>query len=502
MANWKAAGPDLVQGFSFKKLTGLHSRLQECLQDCICQGNVPEWMVRGRALLIQKDTAKGAQASNYRPIACLPMMWKLLTGVVGEKLYHQLERNGLLTDEQKGCWKGSRGSKDQLLVDKAILKNCQRRLTNLSMAWIDYKKAYVMVPHSWILKCLEMVSAAKNVISIISNSMVNWTTVLTSGGMALGQVDIRRGIFQRDSLSPPLFIVIILPLTLVLQKMRAGYKLAKDMKPIDHLLFMDDLKLYRVSKDQLDSLVQVVRIFSQDIKMSFGLDKCAVLEMRRGRQVGSRGIELPDDQHIGEIEEEGYKYLGILQLDQTLNTKMKVKITSEYIRRVKKSCRSKLNGGNLIDGINTWAVGVVRYSAGIVDWTVEEVANMDRRTRKILAMNGCLQTRSNVARLYLPRKEGGRGLIGIEECVRRESKCLHDYLRESTEWMLQAALKEKVIVEEESLQDYERRRKDEKVENWKEKAPHGAFVQQISGKAGEESWRWLRNGFLKRRQKV
>ncbi|XP_068749167.1 uncharacterized protein [Montipora capricornis] len=219
--------------------------------------------------------------------------------------------------------------------------------------------------------------------------------------------------------------------------------------------------------------------------MSFGLDKCAVLEMRRGRQVGSSGIELPDDQHIGEIGEEGYKYLGILQLDQTLNTKMKGKITSEYIRRVKKLCRSKLNGGNLIDGINTWAVGVVRYSAGIVDWTMEEVANMDRRTRKILAMNGCLHTRSNVARLDLPRKEGGRGLIGIEECVKRESKSLHGYLRESTEWMLQAALKERVIIEEESLQDYERRRKDEKVKNWRQKALDGAFVQQISDEVGE-----------------
>ena len=119
---------------------------------------------------------------------------------MGEKLYPLLERNGLLTDEQKGCRKGSRGTKDQLLVDKAILKNCRRRLTNLSMAWIDYKKAYNMVPHSWILKCLDMVGAAKNMISIISNSMVNWKTVLTSGGMALGRLAIRRGIFQGDSL--------------------------------------------------------------------------------------------------------------------------------------------------------------------------------------------------------------------------------------------------------------------------------------------------------------
>ena len=100
--------------------------------------------------------------------------------------------------------------------------------------------------------------------------------------------------------------------------------------------------------------------------MLFGLDKCEVLEMRRGRLVGSSGIDLPDDQHIRKVEEEGYKYLGILQLDVTLNTKMKDKITSEYVRRVKKLCRSKLNGGNIISGINAWVVSVLRYGAGIV----------------------------------------------------------------------------------------------------------------------------------------
>ena len=67
--------------------------------------------------------------------------------------------------------------------------------------------------------------------------------------------------------------------------------------------------------------------------------------MRRRRQVGSSGIDLPDDQHIREVEEEGYKYLGMLQLDMILNTKMKGRITSDYVRRVNKLCRSKLNGG-------------------------------------------------------------------------------------------------------------------------------------------------------------
>ena len=348
---------------------------------------------------------------------------------------------------RKVAGKRSQGAKDQLLVDKAILKNCRRRMTNLSMAWIDYKKAYDMVPHSWILKCLEMVRGAKNMITIISNSMANWEMVLTSGGINLRQVDIRRGIFQGDSLITIAICFNHAATDPSATKDESWIQICKNMKPVNHLLLMDDLKLYGANKDQLDSLIQVVRVFSQDIRMSFGLDKCAIVEMRQGRQVGSSGIDLPDYQHIKEVREDGYKYLGIMQLDKILDTKMKGKITSEYLRRVKKLCRFKLNEGNLISGINTWAVSVLRYSAGIVDWTVEELVSMDRRTRKILAMNGCTHTRSNVARLYLPRKEGGRGLISIEECVVKESKSLHGYLGETTEWMLQAALNEKVLDE-------------------------------------------------------
>ena len=93
MANWRAAGPDLVQGYWFKMI---HTRLQEYMQDSICQGNVPEWMIIGRRVLIQKDPAKVNQASNYRPIACLPIIWKLLTEIMGEKLYRHLERDRLL----------------------------------------------------------------------------------------------------------------------------------------------------------------------------------------------------------------------------------------------------------------------------------------------------------------------------------------------------------------------------------------------------------------------
>lgn len=102
MANCKAAGADLVQDCWFKKLTPIHIRWQEYQEDCVCQGNIPEWIVTGRTVLMQKYPAKGSHASNYRPEACLPMMWKLLTGIMGEQLHQHLYRNGLLVDEAEG----------------------------------------------------------------------------------------------------------------------------------------------------------------------------------------------------------------------------------------------------------------------------------------------------------------------------------------------------------------------------------------------------------------
>ena len=140
----------------------------------------------------------------------------------------------------------------------------------------------------------------------------------------------------------------------------------------------------------------------------------------------SSGIEVPDDQHIVEVDENGYKYLGIFQLDQTPSTKMKGEVTAEYIGRVK-LCRSKLTGGNRIRSIYVWAVRVIRHPAGILDWTTNELVNMGRRIKKILPLHGCL----HVARPYLPRVEGQRGLTGIEVCVKRGNKSLCGYFRQN-----------------------------------------------------------------------
>ena len=118
ISNWKAPGRDGVQGYWIKNLSSLHERVSSRMNRILMgKDNLPEWMTHDRTVLCQKDPQKGNTADNYQPIICLSLMWKLSTGVIAEEMYNYLERGKIFPEEQKGCKRGSRGTKDQLLID-------------------------------------------------------------------------------------------------------------------------------------------------------------------------------------------------------------------------------------------------------------------------------------------------------------------------------------------------------------------------------------------------
>ncbi len=94
--------------------------------------------------------------NRNRPVTCLPMLWQILTAQIREKIYYSLKSRGIFSDEQKGCHKRTRGTLELLYIDQHIFNESKTRRKNLAMAWIDYKKAYDMVPKSWIQHCLKM----------------------------------------------------------------------------------------------------------------------------------------------------------------------------------------------------------------------------------------------------------------------------------------------------------------------------------------------------------
>ena len=109
--------------------------------------------------------------------------------------------------------------------------------------------------------------------------------------------------------------------------------------------------------------------------------------MKRGKVTLTEGIELPSGATIKDIETEGYKYLGILEFDSVREKDMIRNFQSEYFRRSRLVMRSKLNGRNKIKALNTWAISMLRYGAGILKWRKNVLDEMDRQTRKIMTMN-------------------------------------------------------------------------------------------------------------------
>ena len=143
----------------------------------------------------------------------------------------------------------------------------------------------------------------------------------------------------------------LFPLTTLLRQHNKGFIIADEI--ISYMLYLDDIKFYAKSKDDMVSLMNTVRIFFTDIRMDFGFEKCATLSMKIGNVAYCKGIELPTGiiraLPIGSC----HKFLGALeaggfQCEDTKCEDTKCKVKETYKQRLRLILKSKLNGKNQV----------------------------------------------------------------------------------------------------------------------------------------------------------
>ena len=291
----------------------LHSRQTSTRNEQMPTRNTNTWLDDQRKDYINPNESEQKNCSKQLQTDNLPTndVLKILTAQIREKIYYSLTSRGLFPDGQKGFRKGSRHTAELHYIDQHILNETRTKRKNLAMAWIDNKKAYDMVPQSWIIHCLKIYKISYEVINFIEKTMQTWRVKLTAGRSSLAETKIQRGIFQGDALSPLLFIIVMMPHDHILRKCIAGYKLSRSQEKIIHLMYMDDIKLFAKNEKELETLIHAVRIYSQDIGMEFSIEKCAMFVMKSGKWHISDGMELPNHDKIrtlGENETYRYKY--------------------------------------------------------------------------------------------------------------------------------------------------------------------------------------------------
>ncbi len=318
--------------------------------------------------------------------------------------------------------------------------------------------------------------------------MQNWKTRISNR-----EVRFRRGIFRGDSLAPLIFVICLIPISRALKQAGLEYSLGRGKVSVSHLWFMDDCKLYAKDSKQQQKQVQILEEEAKKTGMAFGLSKCASQTMKRGRITEAATPTTVGGEKLPRVPEHGYKYLGMLQTDLIDHKQMKEKLTAEYKARVRKILRkTHLNAANTIKAINTWAVSVLRYSAGIVKWTKEESRQLDRDTRKLLAAERMFNMNGDVDRLYIRRREGGKGLISVEDCIRQEDQNLRNYIHSLPKTALTAASQESHPQPEEVPEESRKKR-------YQEKKLHGQFERQTREiRDTESTFRWLQTSQLKR----
>ncbi|XP_044760181.1 uncharacterized protein LOC123317642 [Coccinella septempunctata] len=507
--NWATPGCDKLHNYWWKHFTNIHEVLSLILKKSLTDPlSLPPYLTQGLTYLIPK-AGDLRNPNNYRPITCLPAVYKILTSVITKHIHQHLRTNNLMAPEQGGGRIRTKGSKELLIVDYIVTKQARKKLRNISVAWIDYRKAFDSVPHTWLLKVLKMHGVHEKLIHLLRFLMQTWRTSLlirTGDGMKQSRsIKIRRGVFQGDTLSAIWFCMAINPLSALLRNTEYGYVIDKQRSiRINHSLYIDDLKLYGANFEQIKRLLEIVSLFSESIGMSFGVDKCATLEVRRGKiQNTSLGTTLMNQTTIPSLNvDDSYKYLGIKQALDIKTSEMKELYREKILRRVNILLRSKLNSRSLFTAINIWAIPTVAYSFGIITWSTTDLQEMDRALRRMLTKHGVHHPHSSTIRLYLPRHQGGRGLLSLEKIHQENITTLRNYfLRKNSPFFQAIREADRDISALRLSGSYSQpadRTVEELIEEWSSKALHGRYPgclkkENINKK---ESLTYLTAGYL------
>ena len=171
--------------------------------------------------------------------------------------------------EKRGAKEQCSGTIDNLFVDCMVCQDCQRGRRNLSMAWIDVRKAYDSVDHHWLSKMFSLHRFAKWIGNLIDRLSAKWNTTITvrtkQGVETSERIMFRKGLPKGDTLCPKLFTLCLNPIA---WKLRAteGYRLSKPIgAKITDLLYVDDLKVYTAWEGKLERVLRETRVAMENV---------------------------------------------------------------------------------------------------------------------------------------------------------------------------------------------------------------------------------------------
>jgi hypothetical protein len=252
-------------------------------------------VTHGRTVLLPKIEDLSDER-ECRPITYLSTCYKIFTGNVGCYVKEHAERNNIWDRSQVGTCSGVLGTVDRLIVDNSIMDEVREKKRNLAVAFSDYRKAYDMIRHDWILRVYRWMRVPEKVLNVLSRLMEGWKTrleVTDKGEVRISRwINIRKGFLQGDSYSA----VSFLPDGSTNCNDSGGDRWVQDgttrrKRPKENI--QNTQSIHRCSNLEIAS--EMIVNASMDTGAYYGVKKCAEVVFKDGKMVK------------GEEKREGYR---------------------------------------------------------------------------------------------------------------------------------------------------------------------------------------------------
>ena len=421
--NWTAPGMDGIQNYWWKKFTSVWPYLVHVLTKLTDEPNrIKSWLPIGKTVLLPKTENIGI-VSDYRPITCLNTIYKIYTGLLAQNMKKHTTRNEIWDEGQLGTREGTLGTVDQLLIDECIMQQVVNEKRNLAVAYYDYKKAYDMVHHDWMLRVYKWMGISDRVCNVLKVLMGLWKTRLeiSVGGIKQTSrwISILKGFLQGDSYSPVGFCLTEVPVAYLLS-VSQGYMMGVAggrQKKRTHSLFIDDLKVYARDHQRLEMVNEGIVTASSDTGALYGVKKCAEVVFVKGKMVKGDGLEVLTERMraLDPDKNEVYQFLGCEQSKRIDVKRVLRRVESEMINRLQNLIYSGLSDKNLINAINSHVLPVAMYVMNMCKITDGELNELDMIVKRKLREKRIHGRLSSDERLYISRRLGGRGLRSLRE---------------------------------------------------------------------------------------
>lgn len=405
-----APGSDKVEYRHLRSVDPKCTILANIFNRCLTESDVPSNWKTSSTILIHKKGDAG-DVSNFRPIALMSCIYKLLMSIIANRLVTYSIDNNLLSDVQKSA-RPSEGCYEHTFILQSLVLDAKRLGEDLFLSWLDLKNAFGSVPHDVIQITLHHLGVPEGIVDLIKNIYTNASTeVNTPSGTTPPTIPLLAGVKQGCPLSPIIFnLCIEVILRSVIAKGQSNSPVKHHGQLISVMAYADDLVL--IAKDDwlLQQLLDAASSSASLIGLQFRPDKCASLSLTYSKK-HKTNIQNNDFTVQGNVmpslsDHEHYRYLGV-PIGMIRDVENLDKLVDDLCEDLDRIHSSLLAPWQKLDAIRTFIQPCLTFTLRSGEPLKSSLINYRKKLIQIVRSILNLPTRASSHIIFASRKVGG-----------------------------------------------------------------------------------------------